>query len=301
MNSLKLCYCVMLLATMFLIGANAASAQTVPVEALSRPQPSPTPQATSSPSLEKEFFRNILRDQRAIITAPLHLKKSDARFLLPLGAVTATLLATDRRTAGALHDNQSRLKISRDISRLGDFYATGGIAGAFYLVGRATNSARARETGLLGIEALIDSGIDVQALKAITQRPRPRVDNASGEFFDRGNSFPSGHAISAWSLATVVAEEYHNHCFVQITAYGLAVAVSASRYTGRNHFLSDALVGSVLGYGIGHYVYKTHHNQSLDSLNEVSSHGVRRKLFPMLAPKYNGQKHDYGMTLAWNL
>jgi hypothetical protein len=35
----------------------------------------------------KEFFRNILRDQRAIITAPLHLKESDARFLLPLEPV----------------------------------------------------------------------------------------------------------------------------------------------------------------------------------------------------------------------
>lgn len=301
MKSLKLCHRVMLLATMILIGANAALAQTIPVDARSHPQPSPTPQASPSSSLEKELFRNILRDQRAIITAPLHLKESDARFLLPLGAATATLIATDRRTAGALDDNQSRLRVSRDISRLGEFYTTGGIAGVFYLVGRATNSARARETGLLGIEALIDSGIDAQALKAITQRPRPRVDDASGEFFDRGNSFPSGHAISAWSLATVVAEEYHAHRFAQITAYGLAAAVSASRYTGRNHFLSDALIGSALGYGIGRYVYKTHHNQSLDLSNEASSQGVRRKLFPMLAPQYNGQKHDYGMTLAWNL
>jgi len=88
MKSLKLCRPLMLLAVTVLIGANAASAQTVPVEAPSRPQPSPTPQATaSSPSLEKEFFRNILRDQRAIITAPLHLKESDARFLLPLEPV----------------------------------------------------------------------------------------------------------------------------------------------------------------------------------------------------------------------
>ncbi len=146
MKSLKSCHRVMLLAIMVLIGANAASAQTVPVEAPTYPQPSPTPQAHSSPSLEKQFFRNILRDQRAIITAPFHLKEGDARFLLPLGTATATLIATDRRTAGALSDNQPRLRISRDVSRLGEFYTTGGIAGAFYLVGRATDSARARET-----------------------------------------------------------------------------------------------------------------------------------------------------------
>jgi hypothetical protein len=70
-------------------------------------------------------------------------------------------------------DNQTRLRISRYISRLGESYATGGVAAAFYPFGRATHNARARETGLLGAEALVDSGIDVQALKTITRRPRP--------------------------------------------------------------------------------------------------------------------------------
>jgi hypothetical protein len=32
--------------------------------------------------------------------------------------------------------------------------------------------------------------------------------------------------------------------------------VSVSRYTARDHFLSDALVGSVIGFGIGRYVYR---------------------------------------------
>lgn len=283
-----------------LLAVTGSRAQTT-LDALPSSQPKLSPQATPTPSLEKEFFKNILRDQRAIITAPFHLRERDARFLAPLGAATVALIATDRRTASALNDNPTRLRVSRDITHLGEFYTTGGIAGAFYLVGRATKSERARETGLLGLEALIDSGIDVQAIKAITQRPRPRVDDASGEFFDRGDSFPSGHSISAWSLATIVADEYHDHRFVQVTAYGLAAAVSVSRYTGRNHFLSDALVGSALGYGIGHYVYKTHHNSSHVSPDKDASQSGRRKLFPMLAPQYNGREHVYGMTLAWSL
>lgn len=191
--------------------------------------------------------------------------------------------------------------MSRDISRLGEFYTTGGIAGAFYLIGRATNSARACETGLLGIEALLDSGIDVQALKAITQRPRPRVDDASGEFFDRGNSFPSGHAISAWSLATVVSDEYHTRPLVRFAAYGLATAVSVSRYTGRNHYLSDAFVGSALGYAVGHYVYKMHHNPSLNAPPGNTSQNGRSKLFPLIAPHYNRYGRSYGATFTWNM
>lgn len=306
MRSTKPCYHVFLLSLLLLLTATGLRAQTIPIDAAALPQPKPsqTPAATSSPSLEKEFFKNILRDQRAIITAPFHLKESDARFLLPLGATTAALIATDRHTAGALGDDQTRLRVSRDISYLGEFYTTGGIAGAFYLIGRATHSEHARETGLLGIEALIDSGIDVQALKVITQRPRPRVDDASGEFFDRGNSFPSGHAISAWSLATVIAHEYGaRRPFVRVGAYALATAVSLSRYTGRNHFLSDALVGSALGYGIGRYVYVKHHDPNLDGTVGRSTSIAKSKWLPLIAPQFHAGDYRtrvYAGTLAWN-
>jgi membrane-associated phospholipid phosphatase len=289
----------LLLAAMLLCPV-AAAAQTLPADAAAIPQASPAPQASTSPSLERQFFRNILRDQLAIITSPLHLKQSDAKFLLPIGAATAVLIGTDRRTAAALGNNQTRLTVSRDISRLGEFYTTGGIATAFYIAGRAGGSARARETGLLAGEALIDSGIDVQALKAITQRPRPLQDNGRARFFTRGNSFPSGHAISAWSLATVVADEYHDRPVVRFGAYGLATAVSLSRYTGRNHFLSDVFVGSALGYGIGHYVYKTHHNTKLDSTGKNKTQPKQHKLLPLISTQYSRRARVYGTMLVWS-
>jgi membrane-associated phospholipid phosphatase len=231
------------------------------------------------------------------------MERGDAKWLAPLGLSAATLFATDRRTAGELSaDNQNRLRISRDISQGGAVYTTGGIAATFYLVGRATKNARARETGLLGVEALIDGGIVSTALKAISQRPRPTVDDASGEFFDRGNSFPSGHAISAWSLATVVAYEYGQHRpFVRFGVYGLATAVSLSRYTGRNHFLSDVLVGSAIGYGIGRYVYQAHHDTSLDSIEgEIQHRENHSKLIPFTSPIFSRASQAYGLALAWN-
>lgn len=267
------------------------------------PQPSPTPQAKPTPSLERRFFKNILTDQRAIWTSPFHLKRDDATWLVPLGLSTAALIATDRRTAGALDDdNQTRLRISRDISYGGALYTAGGIAATFYLVGRATKNARARETGLLGAEALINGEIVSNALKLVTQRPRPRIDNASGEFFDGGRSFPSGHATSAWSMATVIAYEYGKHRpLVRVAAYGLATAVSISRYTGRNHFLSDVLVGSAVGYGIGRYVYRTHHDSSLDAVEGETKHAENHsKFIPVTSPLFSRATHSYGVALAWN-
>jgi membrane-associated phospholipid phosphatase len=137
-------------------------------------------------------------------------------------------------------------------------------------------------------------------LKNVSRRQRPDRDEGQGEFFEGGHSFPSGHATSAWALATVIANEYRHHRAIQIGAYGIATAVSVSRYAGRNHFLSDVLVGSAMGYGIGRYVYRTHHDPRLDSPEGQTTQHTRLKLFPCIAPRYNRSVRTYGMTLAWD-
>jgi membrane-associated phospholipid phosphatase len=282
--------------------ALSASAQSSQGGAALQPQPEPTPQAKPTPTLESRFLRNILRDQRAIWTAPFKVERGDMKWLAPLGLSTVALITTDRYTAGEIvgGNHSTRLRISKDISYGGSLYATGGVAATFYLVGRAANNTRARETGLLSAEALLDSGIVVETLKAASQRPRPLVDDASGEFFDRGNSFPSGHAISAWSVATVIAYEYGStRPLVRFGAYGLASAVSISRYTGRKHFLSDVFVGSAMGYGIGRYVYRTHHDTSLDSGDGATTRN-RSKLMPSPSPLYSRALRSYGLALAWD-
>jgi membrane-associated phospholipid phosphatase len=263
------------------------------------------PKTTTKPSLEKKFLVNILKDQRAIWASPFHLHESDAKWLAPLGVSTIALIATDRRTSGELvehGDNLNRLRVSRDISRLGSLYSTAGAAGVIYLAGRVVHNDRLRETGLLGAEALVNSNIVVSALKTASQRQRPPEDHSSGEFFDGGRSFPSGHAVSAWSFATVIAQEYgHHRPLVQVGAYGLATAVSLSRYTGRNHFLSDVLVGSAIGYGIGRYVYHKHHDPALDARNgKQNSNRMQSKLFPRIVPLFYPRARVYGGTLAWN-
>jgi membrane-associated phospholipid phosphatase len=300
----KLC-CITIAFALNIIASLSALAQSPAGGAPPLSQPTPTRQAKPSPSLERRFIKNVLLDQRAIWTSPFHIGRGDMGWIAPLGLSTAALLATDRHSAGEMiegGDNPTRLRISRDISRAGDFYTTGGIAATFYLIGRTTNNARARETGLLGAEALINGGLVSTALKLVSQRPRPRVDDASGEFFDRGNSFPSGHSISAWSLATVIAYEYGQHRpLIRFGAYGLATAVSLSRYTGRNHFLSDVFVGSAIGYGIGRYVYRTHHDVSLDTNDgETKPLGTHSKLIPLTSPLFSRASRSYGLALAWN-
>jgi membrane-associated phospholipid phosphatase len=292
-------YCWPLCLVFIIVLFGQAWAQTTPVAPSAQPQPTPRP------TTEKNFFSNILRDQKGIWTAPFHLHQSDAKWIAPLGLSMAALIATDRHTSGELvenGDNLGRLRISKDISYAGSVYATGGVSAMFYFAGRMRHDERAKETGLLAAEALINSAIVSQAIKRISQRQRPPVDNSSGEFFDGGSSFPSGHAINSWALATVIAYEYGpRHPAVRYASYALATAIGISRYTGRKHFLSDVLVGSAMGYGIGRYVYHQHHDASLDSENgKKTSRFLKSKFFPAIAPAYSRQAHVYGASLAWS-
>src|SRR3954468_12108512 len=117
---------------------------------------SPTPNPSPTPTLERRFFKNILQDQKAIWTYPFRLKGDDARWLVPFGVSTAVLIGTDRRTAAEIRESDSLLTASRNVSRIGSVEALGGITASFYLIGRARNDRRLKETGLLGAEALVD-------------------------------------------------------------------------------------------------------------------------------------------------
>ena len=295
-NGRLICLLQSLLMAALVATAFSVQAQTP----LPTPSPSVSPSA-KAPTLESEFFKNILRDQKAIWTAPLHLRAKDARWLVPLGVGTAALIATDQQTGDEIAESDKLLNVSRAVSYAGSAYGVGAVTAAFYIFGRAKHNSRARETGVLAAEALIDSAIVATSIKAITQRTRPTGGQSRSDFFDGGSSFPSGHAIQAWTLATIVAHEYHDHLAVQIAAYGIAGAVSASRFTGRNHYLSDVLIGSAMGYGIGRYVYRTHHRKATDSggSEEDESFNVSKR-WPTIAPEYNRRAREYGVALSWS-
>lgn len=248
-------------------------------------------------SLERQFIKNVLRDQAVIWTAPFRLKRGDAWALVPLGVGAAALIASDRHTSGLIDKDGSLQPISNNFSRMGAGYITFGTAAAFYLIGRRTGNERARETGLLAAEALADGAIVSGVLKAITQRPRPSEGDGRGRFFTGGTSFPSGHSVEAWALATVVAKEYGgDHPLVGVAVYGLAAMTGLARYSGRRHFLSDVLIGSAVGFGIGRYVYKQHHDPALSAGRRKR---VTSALVPAIAPRYNPGARLYGAALTW--
>lgn len=250
MNS-RACVAVAVLAVS--LGAAAVWAQT---------PPGPVPVR------ESEIPFNILHDQKFFWLRPFRAQRQDAPAWAFLAVGTAALMPLDSPAARALavEPPGDGFGFSRRVGQLSGVGVDLAVAGTFYLVGRVRHDHRARETGLLGAQALGNALIITEFLKLAAGRSRPTrregmelVHDADGEFARGGRSFPSGHALQAWALATVVAEEYRHNPWVRYSAFGLAGFVSVARVTARKHFPSDVFVGSVLGYFIGRHVFRAYH------------------------------------------
>ncbi|HVI11187.1 MAG TPA: capsule assembly Wzi family protein [Candidatus Binatia bacterium] len=209
----------------------------------------------------RDLPSQFLHDQAGLWTSPRKARLADATWLVPLGGLTAALLATDSATSRDLNNDPNTLTRYRHISDYG-VGAMAGVGGAAFFLGLATHNDHERETGFLSGEAAVDGLVMVEALKYAARRERPYVDNARGKFWHGGDSFPSEHAEAAWAIGSVIAHEYPNP-FVRFLSYGLATTVSATRVMAKQHFPSDALVGSAIGWLVGEYVYRQHHDPAL--------------------------------------
>jgi membrane-associated phospholipid phosphatase len=113
-------------------------------------------------------------------------------------------------------------------------------------------------TALLAGEAAADTAVLGIVLKESTRRIRPENVPSNESYNDtfyegHGSSFPSGHAIIAFGVATVVARRYGNHKWVPYVSYGAAALVAFSRVTSSAHYISDIFLGSALGYSVGRF------------------------------------------------
>jgi len=217
-----------------------------------------TPGSQSKTKQLNQIFKRLLSDEQTIWTSPTQVKRDQVKWIIPLAVATGVMIATDYHSIKELGTPREFAENSRDLSSIGSGFATFGAAGSIYLIGELTHNQRATETGALGIEALIHASIVANILKLATTRERPNKVQGNGSFWDGGKSFPSGHSTVIWSLAAVIGEEYKAKPWVQISAYGVAAVVATARVTAQTHFPSDALVGSALGYLIGHYIVKRH-------------------------------------------
>ncbi|GAC1436531.1 MAG: hypothetical protein NVSMB58_27060 [Terriglobales bacterium] len=207
------------------------------------------------------FLKHLVGDQKEFWTSPARFRTKDLRWILPVSGFAAGLIASDSWISKQVPDRANQLKRSKSFSNYG-VYSLIGLGGGSFLLGEATNNEHLREAGLLSGEAALNSTAATYVFKTITQRPRPLEKDGNGTFFQGGDSFPSGHSAIAWAVASVWAHEYPGK-LSQILAYGIASGVTVARVTGQQHFASDAVIGSLLGWYFGRQAYRAHHDSEL--------------------------------------
>ena len=241
--------------------------------------------------LLKKLFLNIAYDQKDIFTSPFRVNRHNAlQWLIPM-AVVGALIPHDTQIANSLENSQGQVRWGSRISNIGASYTLIPIVAGSYVYGAWRDNPKGREIGVLGTETLLDSLIVVEVLKEIFRRDRPD-DKHPGDFWAGGSSFPSGHAMETWSIASLLDHEYKHKRIVGITAYSLAAIVSAARIAAQKHFASDVVAGGTMGWFIGRYVYDTHMSHLAHT---------HASLIPMIVPEADPQHRSYGVGLVFNL
>jgi len=173
-----------------------------------------------------------------------------------VNAVLAYIDTNDRQVSGRLAD-WSPPRWFRwwmlAATRLGDGWLWAFIALSLLVVG---------DYGVLAAACLACSGANLAMifLKRKFRRTRPcacganrfcqmvRADLSSFDSF----SFPSGHTMNAFAIGTVLSS-MHPALFPAMVF--VALSVGASRLVLRLHFLTDVVVGALLGVTIGSLVF----------------------------------------------
>jgi hypothetical protein len=202
-----------------------------------------------------------LQDQKQIWTAPFH--RANLKWSVLFLAGTATLVSFDEQILHALPN--SGVNTSSNISN-GLIAGTGAaLGGIFFVGGLYGGDSHAKETGIIGIEALANTFLVYVPLQLIAGRERPNEGTGEGNFFvnhSLNTSFPGGHSMFAFCMATVIAHEYPRW-WVELLSYGAAGAITGARMTAKMHFPSDLLAGGALGYLIGTHIFHSHCNPDL--------------------------------------
>lgn len=200
-------------------------------------------------------------DIYSYITAPLSWSGSDITALAMTGGGALCLLMIDDRARRIIQNNKSAMldATCSYAKHFGDGRILMGVSAAFAVKGALCNNSRDYDVAWSCVESFLFAGFVNVSIQQLFGRKRPIAgDNALDSFtgphiktYDR--AFPSGHAMAAFSCASVIAE-YHDELWVDILAYTVASGTAFSRVYHDRHWLSDIFMGSAIGIFTGRWV-----------------------------------------------
>lgn len=163
-----------------------------------------------------------------------------------------------------IENNIYRGSIPVELGRIwGEPYATLIIGGGFYLQGIIAENKANEKIGFEIGESAIFTGLLTLLLKYSFGRERPRENSDAFSFQPfsfRGDNFlsiNSGHTALGFSLSTVLAKNTDND-WIKAVYYLPAFLTAFSRVYQNHHWLSDVILGGIIGYSVAEFTSKQH-------------------------------------------
>lgn len=124
------------------------------------------------------------------------------------------------------------------------------------LAALSPQDGRLADTGIAAVEAGVTGLLANDGIKYAVGRARPADGLGPADFdpFRRSDaSFPSNHVTVMWAAVTPFAAEYDAPWL-----YGVAALSNAGRIASRQHWFSDTVASSLLGYAMGKFFWEQH-------------------------------------------
>ncbi len=136
-------------------------------------------------------------------------------------------------------------------ARLTDIYGAGTfnipVSIGLWGLGHAAGHQPTRDIGHGLTRALGLTQLIVGPIKVLTHRLRPNGTNH--------RSFPSGHTANTFAIARFIQRQTSTS--IAVPFYALAAVTGAGRIEGRQHYLSDVVIGATMGVLAGSAVGRT--------------------------------------------
>lgn len=203
---------------------------------------------------------DLLGEGADLASAPFRGSWEDYALAAAWGGALAAALRYDLPAYAAVRDRRTvwQDQVMPVVTLVGEGWVHVGAYAALYAFGRE----RDQRIAVQALEGQVWVAVGSVLLKAAFTSPRPTPADEPNprRWFTlvlSDNSFPSGHAMTAFCAAAILGRAYQ----VEWLTYPLAVLLAYSRVYTQSHFPADVVAGAGLGLLIGHTVLAYHARQ----------------------------------------
>ena len=192
---------------------------------------------------------NVFKGVGYSYTRPLYWKNKQWKTFGLTTAGSGLIYLFDNKTSE--YSKNQKEKIPRFIQQYGEKVGSPQynymLTGSVYATGLLIKDEKLRRTGVLLLASATSAGLLQQVFKSAVGRARPSSKRGK-DTFDPFNSsrnfhsFPSGHAILAFTNAYAIAKQFKNP-WLKSGIYTLGLVPGVSRLWDGEHWLSDVALG----------------------------------------------------------